>query len=202
MPTDLAPANVLPRLRGRFGRQYVHVERCESTQRLLGEDAVEGHVAVSEQQTAGRGRLGRRWLAEPGTSILCSIALHPEVEPARLPELSLVAGAAVAEAIEVVTGLQPEVKFPNDILIGGRKVCGILAEARDGRVVLGIGVNVNMTREQLPVAVDTPATSLLVEVGEEVDRAELLAAVLEHLERRYDEWQELTADRRRSPRTG
>src|SRR5262245_40601584 len=100
MSEPLAREVVLPRLRGRFGRRYLHVDRCESTQRLLPEDAPEGAVVLAEEQTAGRGRLGRRWLAAPGTSILCSIALHPEVEPARLPELSLVAGAAVADAIE------------------------------------------------------------------------------------------------------
>jgi BirA family biotin operon repressor/biotin-[acetyl-CoA-carboxylase] ligase len=80
------------------------------------------------------------------------------------------------------------VKFPNDVLVGGRKVAGILAEAREGRVVLGIGVNVNLTAEQLPQEVDRPATSLLVETGAELDRAELLAELLERLERRYDAW--------------
>jgi BirA family biotin operon repressor/biotin-[acetyl-CoA-carboxylase] ligase len=188
VPEALAPENVVPRLRGRFGRTYVYAERCPSTQRLLAEDAQEGTVAVAEEQTEGRGRLGRRWFAAPGTSILCSIVLRPPVETERLPELSLVAGAAVAEAIEAVTRLRPELKFPNDLLIGGRKVCGILAEAREGRVVLGIGVNVNMTAEQLPAEVDTPATSLLVETGAEVDRAELLVTILERLEHDYDAW--------------
>ena len=79
-------------------------------------------------------------------------------------------------------------KFPNDVLVGGRKVAGILAEAREGRVVLGIGVNVNLTAEQLPQEVDRPATSLLVETGHELDRPELLAELLERLERRYDAW--------------
>ena len=88
MSGGLAPENVLPRLRGRFGRDYLYVERCESTQRLLAPDAAEGTVAVAEEQTAGRGRLGRRWLAAPGTSILCSVALRPTVAPRRLPELS------------------------------------------------------------------------------------------------------------------
>jgi BirA family biotin operon repressor/biotin-[acetyl-CoA-carboxylase] ligase len=87
-----------------------------------------------------------------------------------------------------MTRLEPEVKFPNDVLIDGRKVAGILAEAREGRVVLGIGVNVNLPREQLPQEVDRPATSLLVESGREFDRAELLAELLERLERRYDAW--------------
>jgi BirA family biotin operon repressor/biotin-[acetyl-CoA-carboxylase] ligase len=185
---SLAPAAVQPRLRGRFGHDYVYEERAESTQRLLGPEVPEGAVAVAEEQTGGRGRLGRRWYAAPHTSVLCSVNLRPTVDSARLPELSLVAGAACAEAIEAVARLRPALKFPNDVLIGGRKVAGILAEAREGRVVLGIGINANMTAEQLPKEVDTPATSLLVEVGEEVDRVELLVTLLERLEQRYDDW--------------
>ena len=98
------------------------------------------------------------------------------------------AARACAEAIAALTGLEPELKFPNDVLVGGRKVAGILAEAREQRVVLGIGVNVNVTAEELPQEVDRPATSLLVETGRELDRAELLAELLERLERRYDDW--------------
>ena len=188
MSDSLAPEAVQPRLRGRFGREYVYEERCESTQRLLGPESIEGAVAVAEEQTEGRGRLGRRWYAAPHTSVLCSVNLRPAVDSARLPELSLVAGAACAEAIEAVTGLHTELKFPNDVLIEGRKVAGILAEAREGRVVLGIGINANMTAEQLPREVDTPATSLLVETGKEVDRVELLVTLLERLERLYDDW--------------
>ncbi len=114
--------------------------------------------------------------------------LRPHVPEPRLPELSLVAGAAVAEAIAAETGIHPEVKFPNDILIGGRKVAGILAEARDDRVLLGIGINANIGEDELPQGVDTPATSLQVETGAPVDRAKLLAAVLERLEAGYDAW--------------
>lgn len=188
MPGDLLPEAVLPRLRGRFGRHYRYVPSCASTQRLLPPDAPEGAVAVADFQTAGRGSRGRRWLAEPGTSVLCSIALSPAVETARLPELSLVAGRAVVEAVAAVTGLDPELKHPNDVVIRGRKLAGLLAEAGEGRVVLGIGINVNARADQLPSPTDTPATSLLVETGTEVERGELLAAVLERLERRYDEW--------------
>jgi BirA family biotin operon repressor/biotin-[acetyl-CoA-carboxylase] ligase len=187
---------VVPRLRGRFGHPYRHVARCASTQRLLGLDAPEGAVAVAEEQTEGRGRLDRRWYAAPGTSILVSIALRPTVEPARLPTLSLVAGDACAEAIAAATGLQPTVKFPNDVLIEGRKVAGILAEAREGQVVLGIGINVNADPAQLPAETDTPATSLSLETGRTVDRAELLVILLERLERHYDTW--LTSDTARS----
>lgn len=175
-------------LRGRLGRPYRFVERTASTQRLLGADDPEGAVAVADEQTEGRGRLGRQWLAPAGTSLLVSVLLRPDVAPARLPELSLVAGRACAEAIASVAGLDTGVKFPNDVLVRGRKVAGILAEASEGRVVLGIGVNVSQAAGELPAEPRTPATSLLLETGREVDRAELLVALLEQLERRYDEW--------------
>lgn len=188
MPGSLRPEDVVPRLRGRFGRRYRFVERCSSTQRLLAEDDPEGAVVAADEQTEGRGRLGRRWLAPAGTSLLCSIVLRPEVDPARLPELSVVAGRACAEAIAAVAGVETEVKFPNDVLVHGRKVAGVLSEASEGRVVLGVGVNVAQEPGQLPAGARTPATSLLVETGRVVDRGELLVALLERLERRYDEW--------------
>jgi BirA family biotin operon repressor/biotin-[acetyl-CoA-carboxylase] ligase len=185
---SLAPDGVKPFLRGRFGQVYRYAEVVPSTQRMLAEDDGEGAVAVAEVQTDGRGRLGRSWEAPPGTSVLVSILLVPAVEPARLPELSLVAGGAVAQAIVEETGIEPTIKFPNDVLVGGRKVAGILAESSEGRVVLGIGVNVNQTREQLPADAQTEPTSLSVELGESVDRTQLLAAILLQLERAYDAW--------------
>jgi BirA family biotin operon repressor/biotin-[acetyl-CoA-carboxylase] ligase len=185
---SLAPANVEPLLRGRFGRPYLYFERCESTQRELPPDAPEGAVAVAEEQTAGRGRLGRPWHAPPRTSVLVSINLRPEVEVPRIPELSVVAGLAAADAIARETGVRPEVRFPNDLLIGSRKVAGILAEARDDRVVLGIGINANLSEDELPKNVDTPATSLSIEADAAVDRARLLASLLEQLETHYDAW--------------
>lgn len=188
MTESLSAELVVPRLRGRFGRPYLYVDVCPSTQRLLGPEHSEGAVAVAEEQTEGRGRLGRQWHSPRGVSVLCSILLEPPVETQRLPELSLVAGEACAEAIAAVTGLEPEIKLPNDILLGGRKAAGILAEARDGRVVLGIGINANVAPDGLPAEVARPATSLLVETGREVDRVELLVELLAVLERRYDEW--------------
>jgi BirA family biotin operon repressor/biotin-[acetyl-CoA-carboxylase] ligase len=185
---SLAPDAVQPLLTGRFGRVYHYEELCPSTQRLLQEDDPEGAVAVAEQQSEGRGRLGRSWHAPAGTSVLVSVLLRPAVDLARLPELSLIAGGAVAEAIAEKTGLDPAIKFPNDVLLGGRKVAGILAEAGDGRVVLGVGVNTNQTAEQLPLDVQTEPTSLRLELGEPVDRAALLAAILLRVERAYDAW--------------
>jgi BirA family transcriptional regulator, biotin operon repressor / biotin---[acetyl-CoA-carboxylase] ligase len=185
---SLHPGNVEPLLRGRFGRPYRFVERSESTQRELPPDAPEGAVVAADEQTAGRGRLGRPWFAAPGTSLLFSVNLRPTVPTHRLPELSIVAGLASAEAIREVTGLRPEIKLPNDLLVGGRKLAGILAEARDDRVVLGIGINVNTASDDLPQDVDREATSLRAELGASVDRARLLAAILLELERRYDAW--------------
>ena len=185
---SLSPEAVEPRLRGRFGRPYQHVVSTPSTQLLLPPEAPEGALVAADEQTAGRGRLGRRWLAPAGTSLLCSLQLRPTVASERLPELTGVASRACADAIAALTGLEPELKFPNDVLVGGRKVAGILAEAREERVVLGVGVNVNVPAEQLPQEVDRAATSLLVETGHELDRAELLAELLQRLERRYDAW--------------
>jgi BirA family biotin operon repressor/biotin-[acetyl-CoA-carboxylase] ligase len=188
VPDSLAPDHVEPRLQGRFGRPYRYAELCPSTQRLLGDDDPEGAVAVAEEQTEGRGRLGRSWQAPAGTSVLLSIVLVPAVPPRRLPELSVVAGHAVADAVRAVARVEPTVKHPNDVLIGGKKVAGVLAESSDGRVRLGIGVNANQTADELPSGLETPATSLRVESGTRVDRAELLAAILTELEHAYDAW--------------
>jgi len=182
-------AAVQPLLSGRFGRDvYRYESLTASTQRLLQPDDPEGAIAVADEQTEGRGRLGRSWHAPAGTSVLVSVLLRPRVESARLPELSLLAGGAVAEAISEVTGLDPAIKFPNDVLLGGKKVAGILAESSDGRVVLGIGVNANQTAAQLPADAQMEPTSLRLEHGEAIDRAALLAAILVRVERAYDAW--------------
>ena len=179
---------VVPRLRGRFGQDYRYVESCASTQRLLAPDAPEGAVVVADVQTEGRGRLGRRWEAPAGTSLLCSVQLRPAAGASRYPELTIVGAEACAAAIAAVTGLQPTLKEPNDVLIDRRKVAGVLGEASEGRVVLGIGINVNVEGDRLPTDVRIPATSLLVEIGGPVDRRELLVGLLAALERRYDDW--------------
>ena len=188
MSPELTAERLAPLLRGRFGQPYRYEAVVESTQRLVADDAPEGALVVADEQTQGRGRLGRRWEAPPGTSLLFSLALRPRVPGDRLPELSLVAGGAVAEAVADATGLDVEVKFPNDLLVGGRKVAGILAEAREGLVVLGIGVNVNQRADELPGETRLPATSLRLAGGRELDRAELLVAILARLERAYDDW--------------
>jgi BirA family biotin operon repressor/biotin-[acetyl-CoA-carboxylase] ligase len=181
---SLAPEDVLPRIRGRLGRTYRYLDSCPSTQRELAEGDAEGAVVATGHQTAGRGRLGRTWTDAPGTSLLFSLLLTPDAPPDRLPELTVLAAGAVAEAI----GAGTAVKEPNDVLLNGCKVAGVLGEASEGRVAIGIGVNANQTQEELPSETRLPATSIRMERGEAVDRAELLAAILAALERRYDAW--------------
>ena len=193
--SDLSPGSVEPLLQGRLGRPYRFVEECTSTQRLLEPEEAEGTTAATDLQTQGRGRLGRTWEAPPGRALLFSVLLHPLPPMALWPELSLVAGDAVAAALREQTGVPAELSHPNDVLIEGRKVAGILPEATVGRVVLGIGVNVNQTTEELPAETPKPATALRVETGREWPRAPLLAAILLELERRYDDWQRLHTNR-------
>jgi BirA family biotin operon repressor/biotin-[acetyl-CoA-carboxylase] ligase len=185
--SDLDPELVLPLLRGRLGSPYRFVERCPSTQRLIGEDEPEGTTVAADEQTEGRGRLGRSWEAPPGRAILCSVQLRPDVPMPIWPELSLVAGEAVAAALRGL-GIDASLRYPNDVVVAGRKLVGVLPEARQGRVVLGIGVNVNQAAGELPRDAAKPPTSVRVELGRETSRAELLASILAELEQGYDAW--------------
>jgi BirA family biotin operon repressor/biotin-[acetyl-CoA-carboxylase] ligase len=193
--SDLTPASVDAVLQGRLGRPYSFVEECPSTQRLVDPEAAEGTTVATDLQTHGRGRLGRTWEAPTRTGLLFSVLLRPQPPMAIWPELSLVAGEAVAAALREQTGVAAELGHPNDVLIESRKLAGVLPEATVGRVVLGIGVNVNQTAEDLPAETAKPPTSLRVETGREWPRAPLLAAILLELERRYDDWQRLHTNR-------
>jgi BirA family transcriptional regulator, biotin operon repressor / biotin---[acetyl-CoA-carboxylase] ligase len=154
---------------------------CESTQELARE-LPEGGVAACDKQTAGRGRRGREWYSPPGAGLLFSLALEPHTAPDRLPAFSLVA----AEAVSAVCDPRAMVRWPNDVMIEGQKVAGVLPELRDSKLVVGFGVNVNQTPSGLPEQARVPATSLRIERGGEVDRVELLVDLLVELERRYD----------------
>jgi BirA family biotin operon repressor/biotin-[acetyl-CoA-carboxylase] ligase len=177
-----------PPLGGRFGRPYLYRDVCESTQMLLESSLPEGAVAVCDEQTAGRGRLGRGWEAPSGAAVLCSVLLRPAAKH-RPAELSLVGGMAAADAVERTLGLAVQIKWPNDVMVNRRKVAGVLAELRDAAVVLGIGINVNQTREQLPSDARTPAASLRTVDGVSRDRGPILALLLERLELQYELWQ-------------
>jgi BirA family biotin operon repressor/biotin-[acetyl-CoA-carboxylase] ligase len=171
-----------------IGEPRLHVPECESTQELLfGSGLPEGAVATTDHQTGGRGRLGRTWEDVPGTSVLVSVLLRPPAGR-RAQELSLVAGLATAEAVEAATGLSAQIKWPNDVMLGRRKVAGILAEMRGVDVVVGIGLNVNQTRAQLPTDTRTSAASLRTVTGHEHDRDAVLETLLVQLERYYRAW--------------
>jgi BirA family biotin operon repressor/biotin-[acetyl-CoA-carboxylase] ligase len=186
----LAWEAVRPHLRGRFGATYRFEPECESTQALLLEaDLPEGAVAATDHQLAGRGRLGRRWDAPPGSSVLASVLLHPP-EGRRWPELALLGGVAAAQAIEEATELTAQVKWPNDVMVDRRKVAGVLAEVHDAAVVLGVGINVNQTRSELPFDAPTEPASLRTVTGSTYDVASLLASLLSRLESLYDTWRQ------------
>ena len=131
----------------------------------------EGAVAVTEEQTAGRGRMGRRWEAPAGSSLLVSTLLRPPPER-RAAELTLVAGVAVAVVVERATGLAAQIKWPNDVMLDRRKVAGVLAELKDGAVVLGIGINVNQRPDELPAETKVAAGSLCSVTGREYERGD------------------------------
>ena len=169
-------------------RDRLHVGACKSTQLLLLDSGLpEGSVATADHQTAGRGRLGRAWVEAPGTSVLCSVLLRPP--PGRpVQQLSLVAGLATAQAVDDVTGLAAQIKWPNDVLVGGRKVAGVLAEASGEAVVVGVGINVNQTEAELPPDARLPAASLRTLTGREHDREQVLSALLARLDACYEAW--------------
>jgi BirA family transcriptional regulator, biotin operon repressor / biotin---[acetyl-CoA-carboxylase] ligase len=168
-----------------LGQPRLDVESCESTQLLVDTSLPEGALVVADHQTAGRGRLGRTWDAPPGKALLFSVLLKPPPER-NAPELSLVAGVAVADALERTLGLSVQIKWPNDVMLRRRKVAGCLAEAHDGAVVLGVGVNVEQTQEELP----PNAGSIRTLTGRGWNREELLAGVLEALRNRYAAWRD------------
>jgi len=190
VPELLTADRVEPLLRGRLGRPYLWSETSPSTQDVLRDAALpEGAVAVTEHQTAGRGRAGRQWEDTPGAALLSSVLLRPPNASAA-PQLSLVCALAVAESVEATTALEASVKWPNDVLVAGRKVAGILLEGHEGAIVCGIGVNVSQTEETLPRDTRMPPASLHTLTGQQHDRAALLVALLERLETRYDAWLE------------
>lgn len=144
-----------------------------------------GTVLVADHQSAGRGRFDRKWEAPPGTAVAVSVLLRPEgASAARWLWLPLITGVAVAEGLHAAAGVEAEVKWPNDVLVGGRKVCGILCERVDDGAVIGIGINTALSDDQLPVPT---ATSLRL-AGSDASPTEVVLGVLAALEHSYRRW--------------
>ena len=158
--------------------------------RLAKEGASEGTLALAEFQSAGRGRLGRSWEVPEGTSVMMSILLRPKFEPQYAPTLTLVMGMAVAKAVKSL-GFDVSIKWPNDVVVSHKKICGILTEmgVRDGKIdyaVIGVGINVNI--KEFPEEMADKATSLYLESGKEFDRSQIPGLVMEAFEEYYEKF--------------
>jgi BirA family transcriptional regulator, biotin operon repressor / biotin---[acetyl-CoA-carboxylase] ligase len=182
---------------GTIGWRIHHYDQVGSTQdiarQLALEGAAHGTVVIAETQTAGRGRLGREWFSPTGVNLHTTIILKPAITPGEVPVLGLVAGVALAEAVETVAPGLPGLKWPNDLWLRGKKAGGILAQLLTGAplcVLLGIGVNINLTREQVPEHLRDIATSILIETGKPCDRLRFAAALLERTHQRIGQAQQ------------
>jgi len=200
VPDRLLPGEIQRRLRAtRFGAEIAYRTEIASTNeeaaRLARAGAPEGTLVVAECQTAGRGRLGRQWVSPPNANLYASFILRPPIPPGAAPQISLVAAIAVSRALAAVGAADVAIKWPNDCLLGGRKVAGILTEMdaevdRVRAVVLGIGVNLNMTIEAFPAELRETATSLLLATGAQIDRVGFAARLCDDLEEVYDRFVE------------
>ena len=177
-----------------MGKSLHYFDSVESTQKiahkLAYENAVEGTVVIAEEQTAGRGRMDRKWHSPKYSGIWMTVILRPKLPIPKAPQLTLIAAVGVVQAIEEVTGLHPEIKWPNDLLINGKKVTGILTEMqaesdRINSILIGIGINVNAKKEDFPIEIEHIASSLAIETGQMVDRENLIRIILEKLEKLY-----------------
>lgn len=210
-PDIMGENELRERLRpGLIGRSLTCLPETTSTNtvafQLAEAGAAEGTVVTADAQRGGKGRLGRIWASPPGVNLYCSVVLRPAVKPYQAPQLTFLSAVAVARAIEKTTALKPGIKWPNDVLLGSRKVAGLLNEMSAETdavnfVILGIGVNLNMTEPQFPPDLRTPATSLLIEQGCPVSRVQFAVEMLQELDQLYagfleygfapvrDEWQ-------------
>ncbi len=193
-PDILSSANLESMMRTAWaGRSVLSFDTVDSTNiqaKKLGEkDGAHGLLVVAESQTAGKGRRGRNWQSPPGNSIYMSILLRPRIAPNKAPMLTLVMAQSAAEAVREVAGADVGIKWPNDLVLNKKKVCGILTEMSAEvdyihYVVIGIGINVN--EESFPEEISRTATSLRIESGRKYRRAELIAALMQRFEENYE----------------
>jgi BirA family biotin operon repressor/biotin-[acetyl-CoA-carboxylase] ligase len=191
VPAEIA-AGLTPK---RIGKKIICFKEADSTNslafKLAEEGAAEGTVVIADGQSRGKGRLGREWVSPDSVNLYCSIILRPSLQPVTACQLTFLSVVAVARTVEQTTTLKPRIKWPNDLLINGRKVAGLLNEMsaeteKVNFVVLGIGVNINMRSEQFPSDLRHPASSLLIEGGVQVNRNEFVRVLLGELDSLYD----------------
>ncbi len=197
VPDTIAEEEVASRLTTeRMGRQIRYFSRIDSTnqyaKRIAEEGAADGTLVIADEQTAGKGRSGRTWVTPPGEAIAFTLLLRPKLSPGRISMVTLVMGLAVVNAVNKLYDLHAGIKWPNDVVINGRKLCGILTEMSAEvehvhYIVIGVGINANLT--SFPEELSQIATSLKLELGRDVSRAGLIAAVMEEFERLYAEFE-------------
>ncbi len=195
LPDLLVPRELIRELaRDRLGSEIHHYQTLDSTNRkakdLAAHGAAEGTVVIAEEQTAGAGRMGRNWFSPAGKGIWMSVILRPTMLPADAPKITLLSAVATVRAIEDLYGLPAAIKWPNDVLISGKKVCGILTEMVGEMdalhyLVVGIGINANLEERDFPPPLRRRATSLKVELGRKVDRRALTVQCLRKLGQVY-----------------
>ncbi|MEK5390960.1 biotin--[acetyl-CoA-carboxylase] ligase [Margalitia sp. FSL K6-0131] len=177
-----------------FGKTIQYLESTDSTQKvahqLAQEGCPDGTLVIAEEQTNGRGRLARNWHSPKYTGIWMSLVLRPKLPPAKAPQFTLIAAVAVARAIEDICEISPDIKWPNDLLLNGKKITGILTELQAdsdkiNAIIMGIGMNVNQKEQDFPKELHNIATSLAIETGKEISRSELVKRILENLEKYY-----------------
>ena len=194
VPDILSKSEIESRLDGGWiGKQVYFAEEVDSTntwgKRLAEEGAPHGTLVVADEQTQGRGRRGRSWQSPKGTNISMTLILRPDLEPARASMLTIVMGLSVAQGLKELLKLPVQIKWPNDAVLNGHKLCGILTEMSAqidyiNYVVVGTGINVNLP--EVPEELKDIATSLLIETGHRVNRAEVIGAVLRAFARNYE----------------
>ncbi|GAE29047.1 biotin--[acetyl-CoA-carboxylase] ligase [Halalkalibacter hemicellulosilyticus] len=177
-----------------FAIEQTYLSTTVSTQKvaheLLQKGVKEGHLVVANEQTNGKGRMSRAWHSPAGTSVSMSLILKPNLPPQKTPQLTLLSAVAIVRAIKQLTGLSADIKWPNDVLVNGKKLVGILTEIQSDpdlvhSVVIGVGINVNQTKDELRSDLKDKTTSLFIETKKKVDRAKLIAYVLNELESLY-----------------
>jgi BirA family biotin operon repressor/biotin-[acetyl-CoA-carboxylase] ligase len=187
---ELQNGLVCQRLAVKF-HHYLEIDSTNTHARQLAESgAAEGEIVIAEQQTRGRGRLSRNWISPAFVNLYLSVVLRPELPPAHAPQITLMAAVALADTVACFTPDPPAIKWPNDILVCGKKLAGILTESsltaeRINYVILGIGVNINFPHALMPEAIRGHATSLMECAGRAVSREAFLGRLIQHLDRCY-----------------
>lgn len=173
-----------------IGKKIIHYNKIDSTndeaKRLMGKGAGEGVVVIADSQTKGRGKPGSGWFSLPKAGIYLSAIVKPHKNPKEIASITILGARAVVRVIQNVSGLNAEIKLPNDVMLNGKKVCGVLVERlASGQIIIGIGLNVNHARKSFPEELQSVATSLKIEAGKDFDLQAITDQLISELDNEY-----------------